>query len=85
MIRENNKSVKKGVVLKLSSPQTAIVEVKTTKPHRLYLKVLRMSKKYKVHYTDTLKIGDNVTITTCRPISNSKRWRVSNNITTKVK
>ena len=85
MLRENKKSVKKGVVLKISSQKTAIVEVKTTKPHKLYLKVLRMTKKYNVHYTDSLKIGDNVTITTCRPMSNSKRWRVSNNTTTTIK
>ena len=85
MLRENKKSLKNGVVLKLTSPQTAIVEVKTTKPHKLYLKVLRLTKKYNVHYTGTLKIGDNVTITTCRPMSHSKRWRVSNSTTTTIK
>ena len=85
MLRETKKSVKKGTVTKLTSAHTAIVEVKSTKPHKLYLKVLRLSKKYNLHYTSDLNVGDKVTISSCRPMSNSKRWRVSNNTTTEKK
>jgi small subunit ribosomal protein S17 len=57
--------------------KTVIVIVETRKPHPLYKKVIKQTKKYKVH--DEEKVcgnGDVVRIEETRPISKEKRWRV---------
>ncbi len=55
--------------------KTVVVEVETTKRHKLYGKVIRMVKKYKVHDEhNEAGLGDRVQIIESRPISRHKRY-----------
>ncbi|MGI5901640.1 MAG: 30S ribosomal protein S17 [Desulfitobacteriia bacterium] len=57
--------------------KTIVVNVETTKKHPLYKKIVKESKKYKVHdENNEAKIGDIVTIMETRPLSKDKRWRL---------
>ena len=71
------KKTKVGKVVSISGEKTLSVVVETRRPHPLYQKIVRYSKKYLVHCVDdSIGIGDEVLITECRPISKRKRWRV---------
>ena len=66
-----------GRVLSGKMEKTVVVIVETRKPHPLYKKVIKKTKKYKVH--DEAKAcnkGDVVRIEETRPLSKEKRWRV---------
>ncbi len=66
-----------GRVVSDKMQKTVVVEVTTTKRHRLYNKVLRRNKKYLAHDGDNAcQEGDWVRIEECRPMSRRKRWRV---------
>jgi len=57
--------------------KTVVVEVKTTKRHPLYKKVIRTSKKYMAHdETNAIAVGALVRIVESRPISKTKKWAV---------
>ena len=59
--------------------KTVIVEVERLVKHRLYKKYIRRRNKFAAHdETNDCQIGDRVLITESRPLSRSKRWRVSN-------
>ena len=71
------KKTKVGKVVNISGEKTLLVVVETRRPHPLYQKIIRYSKKYLVHCVDdSIAIGDDVLITECRPLSKRKRWRV---------
>jgi len=54
---------------------TVIVERRVRDP--LYGKIIRRSAKYAAHdEKNQWKVGDEVAIEECRPLSKSKRWRV---------
>ena len=54
---------------------TVIVERRVRDP--LYGKIIRRSAKYAAHdESNAWKVGDEVAIEECRPLSKSKRWRV---------
>ena len=54
---------------------TVLVERKVRDP--LYGKIIRRSAKYAAHdETNQWKIGDQVSIEECRPLSKTKKWRV---------
>ena len=66
-----------GTVVKLSSTQTARVAIKTVKTHPIYKKRYTQTRYFLVHDQDsTAKVGDVVTITTCKPVSKRKRWMI---------
>lgn len=57
--------------------KTAVVRVSRTLRHPKYEKVIAQSKKYYAHdEAGDCKVGDQVTIVECRPLSKLKRWRV---------
>ena len=59
--------------------KTVIVEVERLVKHRLYKKYIRRRNKFAAHdESNDCQIGDRVQITESRPLSRSKRWRVSN-------
>jgi small subunit ribosomal protein S17 len=67
-----------GVVISDKMDKTRTVEVTTTKKHEFYGKVMRTSKCYHAHDEgNESKLGDKVEITSTRPLSKLKRWRVS--------
>ena len=71
------KRLLQGVVVSDRTDKTVIVRVERRVRHPLYGKYIRQSKKYAAHDPENLfKMGDNVQIRECRPISKSKRWEV---------
>jgi len=72
-----SRKVLTGKVVSDKMQKTVVVAVERTKRHRLYNKVIRTVKKYKVHDEDgTCHEGDWVQIEESRPMSATKRWRV---------
>ncbi|HWW09274.1 MAG TPA: 30S ribosomal protein S17 [Candidatus Acidoferrales bacterium] len=73
----SRRKVRDGVVVSDKMQQTVIVVVQDLKPHPLYKKVVRASRRFKVHdEAGICQIGDRVRITETRPLSKEKRWRV---------
>ena len=78
MVAEQGKRKSKtGVVTSDKMDKTITVSVETVKRHPLYKKVVKTSKKYKVHdEANEAKIGDIVRIIETRPLSKDKRFRL---------
>lgn len=75
----NKKNVRtlSGTVISDKMNQTIIVRIERTKIHPTYQKRYTISKNYKVHDSQNqFKVGDQVDIVACRPLSRDKRWRV---------
>jgi small subunit ribosomal protein S17 len=71
------RKVRLGTVISDGMEKTVIVQVGTSKAHRLYRKTLQQRTKFKVHdEKNECGVGDLVRITETRPISREKRWRV---------
>ena len=72
------RKVRDGVVVSDKMEKTVIVVVQDFKPHPLYKKVVRHTRRFKVHdETNTCGVGDRVRIVETRPISKETRWRVA--------
>ena len=57
---------------------TVSVEVVRVIPHPTYKKRIKKHKKFLSHVSEVSpKVGDVVRITSTKPISKNKRWRVS--------
>ena len=80
MIKGPHSSGKKrlvGHVVSDKMDKTVVVRVERLVRHARYGKVLRRSKKYKVHDEEnTCRVGDLVRIVESRPLSREKRWCV---------
>jgi small subunit ribosomal protein S17 len=71
------RKVRLGTVIAGKMNKTVIVQVGSSKAHRLYKKTVRQHTKFKVHdEKNECGVGDLVRITETRPISKEKRWRV---------
>jgi small subunit ribosomal protein S17 len=69
--------VLKGFVVSDVQDKTIVVKVERRIMHPIYKKFIRRSKKYAAHDENNAhKIGDEVNIRECRPISKRKRWEV---------
>jgi small subunit ribosomal protein S17 len=67
-----------GTVVSDKMDKTVIVIVERLVKHRLYKKYIRRRSKFAAHdENNTSKIGDKVLIIQSRPLSKTKRWRVS--------
>jgi small subunit ribosomal protein S17 len=67
-----------GVVVSDARDKTVTVEVADTTRHPRYGKTVPRRKKYHAHdETNNAGMGDTVRIVETRPLSKSKRWRVS--------
>ncbi len=67
-----------GVVISDARDKTITVEVSDVTRHPRYGKTVPRRKKYHAHdEKNDARIGDTVRIIETRPISKSKRWRVS--------
>lgn len=67
-----------GVVRSNNMDKTVVVEITSTVKHKQYQKPIRRASTYKVHDSENqCSIGDKVLITESKPISKTKRWRVS--------
>jgi small subunit ribosomal protein S17 len=66
-----------GVVVKTAMKDTATVAVSRYVKHPKYKKYQTRTKKFLVHDEgNTSKVGDQVTIVGCRPISKLKRFKL---------
>ncbi len=71
------KRVMQGVVVSDKGDKTVVVTIERMFKHPLYKKFIRRSKKYHAHdENNSFKIGDQVSIRECKPISKLKRWEV---------
>lgn len=71
-----------GVVVSVKMDKTAVVSVEQRKPHPLYRKIVRSTKRYKAHDpNNTAVLGDIVRIEETRPLSKEKRWRIAQTLT----
>ena len=66
-----------GKVVSTRMDQTAVIEVDRFKPHPLYSKRMRVTKKYFAHDPEgACTVGDIIVINPCAPISRNKHFRV---------
>ena len=66
-----------GIVTSDSMDKTVTVKVERRVMHPIYKKFIVRSKKYLAHdETNRSKVGDNVKIRECRPISKRKCWEL---------
>lgn len=65
-----------GKVVKANMQKTAVVSIGRFITHPLYKKRMRRDSKFKVHDEIGVKIGDKVRITTTRPISKEKHFKI---------
>lgn len=71
------KRVLQGTVVSDKNDKTVVVSVERRFPHPLYKKTVRRSKRYQAHdEANTAKVGDQVMIEECAPISKNKRWQL---------
>ncbi len=69
--------VLQGKVVSDKADKTVTISVDRRFMHPMYKKFITKSKKYAAHdETNQYKIGDEVSIQECRPISKSKCWEV---------
>ncbi len=67
-----------GVVISDVGDKTVTVEVVDSKTHPKYGKTVRVRKKFHAHdEQNDANLGDTVRIVETRPLSKTKRWRVS--------
>ena len=75
--KRNNRRTKIGVVVSDKMDKTCVVAVVSNVKHPLYKKVVKVTKKFKVHdENETCKVGDYVEIMETRPISKTTHFRV---------
>ena len=68
-----------GVVVSASSNKTIVVKVTRRVKHKLYRKIISLSKKYHAHdKNNEFRVGDSVSIIETKPISKLKTWSVYN-------
>ena len=67
-----------GVVVSNKMDKTCVVQVQRRVRHALYGKEIRRSSTFYAHDEENqVKIGDKVRIQETRPVSKTKRWRVT--------
>jgi small subunit ribosomal protein S17 len=70
--------VRQGVVTSAKGDKTITVKIDVVQRHRRYHKILRSTTKLYAHdEANTASEGDTVRIVECRPMSRSKRWRLT--------
>jgi small subunit ribosomal protein S17 len=71
-----------GIVTSAKMEKTIIVKVTRLVQHKLYRRVMRVTKKFYAHDEERkAKAGDTVRIVETRPLSKLKRWRLAEIVT----
>ncbi len=77
-VSRNARKVREGLVVSDKMDKTAVVEVVDRVRHAKYNKfVLRTKKLYAHDETNDVNVGDKVRVMETRPLSKSKRWRIT--------
>jgi small subunit ribosomal protein S17 len=67
-----------GLVVSDKMDKTVVVAIENRSPHPKYGKIVVRTKRYKAHDEENqCKEGDRVRIQETRPLSRTKRWKVS--------
>jgi small subunit ribosomal protein S17 len=67
-----------GTVVSNKMDKSIVVLVERLVKHRLYKKYVRKRSKFSAHDEEnTCQVGDKVLITESRPLSKTKKWRLS--------
>ncbi len=67
-----------GTVVSDKMEKTVVVAVENRFPHPIYKKIISRTTRYKVHDEDnSCKVGDQVRIIETKPLSATKRWKIS--------
>jgi small subunit ribosomal protein S17 len=67
-----------GVVVSNKMDKTVVVAIENRSPHPKYGKIVVKTKRYKAHDEDNrCQEGDRVRIQETRPLSRTKRWQVT--------
>jgi small subunit ribosomal protein S17 len=75
----NNRRRLTGRVVSDKMDKTVVVAIDISKPHPIYKKVVRKTKKIYAHdETNAIPVGTVVRVVESRPISKTKRWVVEN-------
>jgi small subunit ribosomal protein S17 len=70
--------VRQGIVVSDKADKTIVVRVDVTRRHRRYGKIMRTSTKLHAHdERNDAGTGDTVRVVECRPMSRTKRWRLT--------
>ena len=73
----NNRRTKIGIVISDKMDKTRVVSVTSNVKHPLYKKVVKVTKKFKIHDEKyESHVGDTVEIMETRPLSKDKRFRL---------
>ncbi len=71
------KRILSGRVVSDKGDKTVVVLVERRVTHPVLKKTMRRSKKFHAHdETNTVKVGDEVRIRECKPISKLKSWEI---------
>jgi small subunit ribosomal protein S17 len=74
----NLRAVRIGTVVSSSMDKTVVVKISRRFPHPLYKRIITRSAKLVAHdETNECAVGDVVRLMSTRPLSKTKRWRVS--------
>lgn len=66
-----------GIVISNKMQKTIVVKVENRYPHPIYSKTLIKTKKYLAHdKLEKCRVGDQVIVQECRPLSKRKRWEL---------
>jgi small subunit ribosomal protein S17 len=66
-----------GIVISYKMQKTIVLKVENRYPHPIYSKTLVKTKKYLAHdELEECKIGDQVLVEECRPLSKRKCWKL---------
>ena len=72
------RKVREGLVVSDKMDKTVVVELEDRVKHPRYSKVMRRTSKVKVHDEEnTAGVGDRVRLMETRPLSATKRWRLT--------
>jgi small subunit ribosomal protein S17 len=76
-VERPRRKVREGYVVSDKMNKTVVVTVEDRVKHPLYGKVMRRTRKLKVHdEQNACGVGDRVLMMETRPLSATKRWRV---------
>ncbi len=77
-VTRGRRKVRVGVVVSNRMDKTVVVAVERIMRHPLYGKTVKRTKKFHAHdENNECQVGDVVEIMETRPLSKTKRWRVS--------
>ena len=77
-LERSSRKVKVGIVVSDKREQTVTVAIELQYPHPKYGKIVKKTRKRHAHDESfEAKMGDTVRIMETKPISKTKRWRVT--------